>query len=86
MNKTYTQIIAAATEQRYDRLKHFKESLSAELDMMDAFFDKFLERNQLDRKKKSSSNWTMYTKKTAEYCEVVENLKIVDYLLEKYNV
>lgn len=86
MNKTYTRILAAATEREYDILKQIKETLSIEMDMMDRFFEEFLVRNELDRKKKSSSNWTIYTKKTAEYCEVVDNLKIVDYYLEKFNV
>jgi 3-dehydroquinate synthetase len=86
MNKTYAQIQAAATEHRIDLLKQFKETLSFELEMMDTFFEKFLERNQLDRKKKSTSNWTIYTKKIAEYGEVSDNLKVVDFFLEKYNV
>lgn len=86
MNKTYAQIQAAATEHRIDLLKQFKETLTIDLEMMDKFFEKFLERNQLDRKKKSTSNWTIYTKKIAEYGEVSDNLKVVDYLLEKYDV
>ena len=86
MNKTYNRILAAATERKLDILKQIKETLSTEMDLMDQFFEEFLTRNALDRRKKSSSNWTIYTKKTAEYCEVVDNLKIVDYYLEKFNV
>lgn len=86
MNKTYNRILAAATERKLDILKQIKETLSTELDLMDQFFEEFLTRNALDRRKKSSSNWTIYTKKTAEYCEAVDNLKIVDYYLEKFNV
>lgn len=86
MNKTYNAILAAATEHNIDFLKSIRESLAIEMDMMDQFFEQFLERNELDRKKKQSSNWTIYTKKTAEYCEVVDNLKIADYYLEKFNV
>lgn len=86
MNKTYTRILAAATERNFDILNQIKETLSTEMDLMDQFFEEFLERNALDRKKKSTDNWTIYTKKTAEYCEVVDNLKIVDYYLEKFNV
>ena len=86
MNNTYARIQAAATEHRIDLLKDLKEKLVIELELMDVFFEKFLERNQLDRKKKSTSNWTIYTKKIAEYGEVSDNLKVVDFFLEKYNV
>lgn len=86
MNKTYNRILAAATEHKLDLLKEIKDTLSIEMEMMDQFFEEFLERNQLDRRKKSAGSWTIYTKKTAEYCEMVDNIKIVDYYLEKFNV
>lgn len=86
MNKTYTRILAAASEQQFDILKQIKESLSTEMEMMDQFFEEFLAKNAMDRRKKTNDSWTIYTKKTAEYCEVVDNLKIVDYYLEKFNV
>ena len=86
MNKTYNTILAAASERKFDLLKQIKERLSIEMELMDEFFEEFLARNQLDRRKKITGNWTIYTKKTAEYCEVVDNLKIVEYYLEKYNV
>lgn len=86
VNKTYNTILAAATERNIDFLKSIRESLSIEMDMMDQFFEEFLDLNALDRRKKSTASWTIYTKKTAEYCEVVDNLKIADYYLEKFNV
>lgn len=86
MNKTYNTILAAATERKFDLLKEIKERLSIEMELMDAFFEEFLARNALDRRKKTHDSWTIYTKKTAEYCEVIDNLKIVDYYLEKYDV
>ncbi len=86
MNKTYVRILAAATERQFDILKEIKQFLTAEIEMMDQFFEEFLARNELIRRKKSNASWTIYTKKTAEYCEVVDNLKVVDYYLEKFNV
>jgi hypothetical protein len=86
MNKIYIRILAAASDREFDTLKDIRERISWEIETMDEFFAAFLERYSLDGKQNSNANWVLYNKKTAEYCELADNLKVVDYYLEKYDV
>jgi len=86
MNDIYEEIVLAVTEYKFDLLKDYKKSLSKEIESMDIFFEEFLTNKQLDRRKTTVTNWATYREKTEEYSVIVENLKLVDYYLEKYNV
>ena len=85
-NPCYNKILDAATHRKFDILKEIKQNLSSEIKSLDEFFNNFLNKNNLDRKKKIVSNWKIYRDKTDEYCEVVDNLKLVNYYMEKFNV
>lgn len=85
-NLYYNKILDAATHRKFDILKEIKQNLSNEVNSLDDFFEEFLVKNNLDRKKKIVSNWKIYRDKTDEYCEVVDNLKLVNYYMEKFNV
>lgn len=86
MNETYDKIINAVSNYNFTTLKQIKNSLLQEMDTLDRFFKDFLENNTLDRKTNNTSNWSVYKDKTIEYCEVTDNLKIVNYYLDKYHV
>ncbi|CAB4127500.1 hypothetical protein UFOVP84_218 [uncultured Caudovirales phage] len=86
MNNTYDTIIEAATERKFGALKEIKTSLIQEITVMDKFFEEFLRNKNLDRRKTTKDNWNVYKEKTEEYCEVSENLKMVNYYMEKFNV
>jgi hypothetical protein len=85
-NLYYNKILDAATHRKFDILKEIKQNLSNEVNSLDDFFEEFLVKNNLDRKKKIVNNWKIYRDKTDEYCEVVDNLKLVKYYLEKFHV
>ena len=86
MNNCYDEILNAATHRNFNILKEIKQNLSDEVNSLDEFFKDFLNKNNLDRKKKIVNNWKIYRDKTDEYCEVVDNLKLVKYYLEKFHV
>lgn len=86
MNNYYGEILEAATHRKFNTLKEIKQNLSNEVKSLDDFFEEFLVKNNLDRKKKIVNNWKIYRDKTEEYCEVVDNLKLVKYYLNKFDI
>ena len=82
---TYNYINEVVINRDFALLKQLKDKLSTELDSLNSFFDEYLETKQLDMKKEST-NWVVYKEKLNEYCEVIDNLKSVNYFMEKYNV
>ena len=85
MNNTYDTIIEFATYRNTEALQKMSKSLSLKISNMDMYFEVFLSKESLDRKQHSKA-WDKYRKMTDEYVELVENLKIVNYYMEKFNV
>lgn len=87
MNKSmYNKILAVASLREFDLLRKLYNDLLIDRDDMDAFFDRFLETNKLDRTPKTSPVWITYDKKYAEYSELVSNIKTAEYYLRNNNV
>ena len=82
---TYNYISEVVINRDFLLLKQLKDTLSNELKTLNTFFDEYLEANLLDMKKEST-NWVVYKEKLNEYCEVIDNLKSINYFMEKYNV
>ena len=82
---TYNYISEVVINRDFALLKQLKDKLSAELKLLNTFFDEYLEANLLDMKKEST-NWVVYKEKLNEYSKVVDSLKSIDYFMEKYNV
>ena len=82
---TYNYINEVVINRDFALLKQLKDTLSNELKTLNTFFDEYLETKPLDMKKEST-NWVVYKEKLNEYCEVIDNLKSINYFMEKYNV
>ena len=85
MNKIYNDIIESATIRDINSLNKIHKSIALKISNMDMYFEVFLSKESLDRKQNSKA-WNKYKTMTDEYVELVENLKVVDYYLEKFHV
>lgn len=85
VNKIYNSIIEAATYRDIASLDKIHKMISLKISNMDMYFEVFLSKETLNRKQ-SSKAWDKYKTMTDEYVELVENLKIINYYMEKFNV
>lgn len=80
----YRSISKAVNDGNYPRLLEFKQTFKKDIESLNTFFDVFLETKTLDNRKRSKPNWIVYREQLKKYCELCENLRLVDYHLGNY--
>lgn len=83
MNKTYANILAAASYKEFDKLKKIYYNLLFEKENMNRFFSEFLKVADMQE---GSPYWITYNKKWAEYGELDYNIKVAKFYMEKAHV